>query len=189
MSILLVVSTILTLQTSFARPYERFDAANPRILMAEMTGMNLESMGMVVITFDGMNDLDMTVDYNLRGLDSNSTCNIGIYTSAECHDLGRHLFIGKNINNPWKRTRKLVMDENGNGAIRAKNGKQKPIRIPQGNRLAIDENNDHVIVLYNQKASLRGITSAIACGKLNKIRGSSNEPSLKLDQLEFEQDL
>ncbi|GFH61883.1 predicted protein [Chaetoceros tenuissimus] len=188
MKVLLALSILKSLQTSLSRPYERFDAKDPRILMAEMTGMTGESMGMIAIHFDGINDLDMSIDYNLHGLDSNSTCNIAIYTSVECHNLGRHLFKGRNINNPWRRT-KVVMDENGKCSSKSKNGSLKPIQIPQGNRMVLDENNGHAIIVYNQKASLRGIPIVLACGKLRKIKDTSNKPSLPLERVELEQDL
>ena len=183
--LLSLVSIVFFHSSAIAKPYEKFNPEDPRILMAEMIGVNADPMGIIDIHFDGINDLDMTVNYNIHGAPKAcKNCIIAVHRSFECHDLGRHLFKGNNINNPWKRT-KLVTDENGNGNTRSNNeGDIKPIRIPQGNRLDIDENAGHAVVIYDNatNSKLRGFPTAVACGKLRRVRGTPKGQRLHLEE-------
>ena len=147
-----------------------------KVLVAELQGVNSEVLGTLDISFDGSNDMDMIINYNIQGAPKNCrNCIVSIHQNRACSDLGRHYFKGKEIHNPWKQHRNIIVtDDNGYGNSRdADSTIPVPLRIDGGNGINIDDNNEHVVAIYEENAGKyvrsRNRNAVVACGVLHEL--------------------
>jgi len=153
---------------------EMLKSNKAKVLVAELHGVNSEILGTLDISFDGSNDMDMIINYNIQGAPKNCrNCIVSIHQNSACSDLGRHYFEGKEIHNPWKQHRNIIAtDDNGNGNSRDADS-TKPLRIGGGNGINIENNNEHVVAIYEENAGKyvrsRNRHTVIACGVLHEL--------------------